>query len=68
MLHTYWLSFVGPSGSLGVIITESASTREALSKVSSLGLNPGGEAMVIEIPDEPEAVAEVPAGRSHHPG
>lgn len=59
-MHLYWLSFVAPGrGSLGVVVTEAASARDAHEKVTRLGQNPGGEAMIIEVPDEPAAVEEV---------
>lgn len=62
-VKTYWLSFVGlvdgQEHALGVVITEAISDTEAVQKISALGLNPGGEVLILEVPDEPEAQAEI---------
>lgn len=58
-MRTYWISFVASGIAQGVVIVEAASPREALERVTRLGQNPGGEAMVVEVPDEPDAVEEV---------
>jgi hypothetical protein len=62
-MKTYWLSFVatvdGRDKALGVVVTDASSSIEAFEQVTKLGLNPGGEVMIVEVPDEPEAQAEV---------
>lgn len=58
-MNIYWISFVGPSGALGVVITDSTSPLEALDRATRLGQNPGGEAMIVTVPDEPEVLAEI---------
>jgi hypothetical protein len=55
----YWISFVANNESLGVVITEAGSSMSALERVTALGQNPGGEAAIVEIPNEPEFLEEV---------
>jgi hypothetical protein len=46
----YWISFASAQGFLGAVITEGETADGALNVVSELNLNPGGQAMIVEIP------------------
>jgi hypothetical protein len=46
----YWISFASDQGFLGVVIAEGETPQAALAAVTELNLNPGGEAMLVEIP------------------
>lgn len=46
----YWISFASDTGPLGVAIVEAETGAEALNVASRLKLNPGGQAMIVEIP------------------
>jgi hypothetical protein len=55
----WWLSFVGEEGSRGVCIIKAPCLASALQKAYRLKLNPGGEVRAFEMPNEPEAMAEI---------
>lgn len=46
----YWISFASDQGFLGAVIAEGSSPEDAVGQVSQLKLNPGGQAMIVEIP------------------
>ena len=49
-MKTYWISFAS-NKSLGVCIVDAFSERDALAKTIHFGINPGGEAMFVDITD-----------------
>ena len=51
----YWISFASEDSHLGVVILQAASAEEALDGATRLNLNPGGEAMIVELPPGEES-------------
>ncbi len=60
-MKTFWISFANDDeGNLGCCIVDAESSKEAILMASELGINPGGEAMIWEMPDDNEdATAEI---------
>lgn len=44
-----WMSFVGDSGFLGVIVTKALGPSHAIKQTHSMGINPGGEVQIVGI-------------------
>lgn len=59
MTNVWWLSFSAEEGALGVAIVGASTFGEAVAKSHILGINPGGEIKAYQIPDHPEAKAEI---------
>ncbi len=51
-MNTYWISFVGDEGQRGVCIVDASDQEHALDRAKQLGIHPGGEAMLYEMPEE----------------
>lgn len=49
-MSEWWISFAGEGHSLGVVIVQAKSAAAALVQTVRLGCNPGGEAMIFELP------------------
>lgn len=56
---TFWLSFSGDGINLGCCIVDASDKTLAVIKAHNLGINPGGEVMIIEMPDTDKAREEV---------
>jgi hypothetical protein len=54
--NTYWLSFADESGNLGGCFVRANSPLEAVERAHELGINPGGEVMILG--PGPEATME----------
>ena len=55
-----WLSFVNDGKFAGVIITEAMGIADAVCKCHALGINPGGEVMSFEIPEDAQKERSYP--------
>lgn len=55
----FYLSFAGDDGWIGCVHTEANNAMEAVLKTHVLGINPGGEVAIIELP---QSVFECPEG------
>ena len=59
---TYWyISFATDDGFLGATVVEGNSAKSALAAATLRGLNPGGEAAILEVPPESESSPDVVA-------
>ncbi len=56
-LKLYWFSFAGKNGNLGICIVEAKNKELAHEKTHELKINPGGEALIVEMKGE-EAMKE----------
>lgn len=56
-MKTYWISFVNKKA-LGVCIVDAEDERSAVEKTHTLGINPGGEAMLFEFDMHDESAIE----------
>lgn len=54
-MRYFYISFATGAGFLGATIVKADDAQDALVEASFRGLNPGGEAMIIEVPDRIEA-------------
>jgi len=52
----FYLSFATDAGFLGATVVEARDAEDAIAVATALGLNPGGEAAIFEVP--PEALDE----------
>lgn len=58
-MKTYWISFADKKN-LGCCIVDATDVKAAIAKTVELGINPGGEAQLIEYPvGNPEAEQEI---------
>lgn len=51
-MSLFWLSFSGPDGPRGVCLVEEKDFLSAIDKSHQLGVNPGGEVLGEELPDD----------------
>lgn len=51
-MSLYWISFSSPGKHLGCCVVESDDLLGALASTRRLRINPGGEALVFEVPDK----------------
>lgn len=49
-MSLFYISFATPTEFLGATVVEAEDDQSALTKVTTAGVNPGGEALVIQIP------------------
>lgn len=54
----YYISFATDDEFLGAVFTQGDGPHAVLERLARLGINPGGEALVIEVPDE--GLSDVP--------
>lgn len=47
----YYISFATDDGFLGATVVEASSSESALEEATRLGINPGGEAAILEVPE-----------------
>lgn len=57
-MKTFFISFCGDSGNLGVCIVDAMTEEDAITKTHYLGINPGGEAMIFPI-DKDDKMAQI---------
>jgi hypothetical protein len=57
----YYLSFAAPDRSLGATVVAADDEYEAIRKTHRLKINPGGEVMMVELPEELETEPEIVA-------
>lgn len=57
-MKTYWISFVDETN-LGCCIVDAENEKEAIEKTLELKINPGGEAMLCELPANGDADDEI---------
>ncbi len=57
-MKTYWISFANKT-SLGCCIIDAIDQKSAIDKTKSLGINPGGEALLFEMPTDGSADIEI---------
>jgi hypothetical protein len=58
MLIHWWLSFA-TGGFVGVAIVRAETADLAIKRATELGINPGGEVLVVALPDDAMADAEI---------
>jgi hypothetical protein len=57
----FYISFATDDGFLGATVVEGTSPKDALAVATLRGLNPGGEAAILEVPPEYEFAPDVRA-------
>lgn len=60
----WYISFVEDETFAGATVVEAVSAEHAIMVATARGLNPGGEALVIEVPEEAEDEPDVQAMRN----
>lgn len=58
-MKTYWLSFVKQGKNAGICIVTATSSINAVKKSHRVGINPGGEVAIWELPNTQMAIDEV---------
>jgi hypothetical protein len=63
--HSYWLSFVDEEAdkSLGVILVKASSFIQAVLKTHQLRINPGGQVLGYEVPEDDTETLKIPHNR-----
>lgn len=58
-MKTYWISFAGVEGNRGIVIIDAKNESAAIKKTHKLGINPGGEAMLLDCTGNPGMETEI---------